>query len=99
MDDLDRYVEKRAARDPEFRRAWEDGAADLAFQQAIIGARLAAGLSQRQLAERLRTSQSAVARMEAGAYRPRVETLLRLAEALGVTFEVDRAGVRIRTAA
>lgn len=99
MDDLDQYVEKRKAKEPEFRQAWEEGAADLEFQKAIVGARLAAGFSQRQLAERIGTSQSAVARMEAGTYRPRVETLLRLAEALQVTFEVGSSGVRVRSAA
>ena len=99
MDDLDQYVQKRKAQDPEFRQALEDGASDLDFQKAIVGARLEAGLSQRQLAERIGTSQSAVARMEAGTYHPRVETLLKLAEALHVTFEVDSSGVRIRTAA
>ncbi len=99
MDDLDHYVEKRKAQDPEFRQAWEEGAANLDFQKAMVGARLAAGLSQRQLAERIGASQSAVARMEAGAFRPRVETLLRLADALHVTFEVDASGVRVTTAA
>lgn len=98
MDDLDRYVERRKTQDPEFRQAWDEGAADLAFQKAIVGARLAAGLSQKQLAERIGTSQSAVARMEAGAYRPRVETLLRLAEALRVTFQVDGSGVHVHAA-
>ena len=99
MDDLDRYVGKRKGRDAEFRQAWEEGGAELDFQKAVIAARLASGLSQKQLAEQIGTSQSAVARMEAGTYRPRVETLLRLAEALHVTFEVDGTGVRVRPAA
>jgi len=99
MDDLDKYVERRKGRDPEFRRAWDEGQAEFAFQKALIGARLAAGLSQSQLAERIGTSQAAIARMEAGTYQPRVETLLKLAAALGVTFEVDGAGLHVRHAA
>jgi len=99
MDELDRYVERRKARDPEFRQAWEEGQATTDFRMAVIGARLAAGLSQKELAADLGTSQAAIARLEAGAYRPRIETLLKLANALHVTFEVDGAGVRIRRAA
>jgi len=99
MDELDRYVEGRKARDTQFRGAWEEGQADLDFRKAIIGAQLSAGLSQKQLAQQIGTSQAAVARMEAGTYRPRVETLLKLAAALRVTFEVDSTGVRVRPAA
>lgn len=99
MDELDRYVTGRKGRDAEFRQAWEDGRAEADFRKAVIGARLVAGLSQKQLADRIGTSQAAVARMEAGAYRPRVETLLKLAAALHVTFEVDSTGVRVRHAA
>ncbi len=36
---------------PQVRQAWEEGAAGLDFQNAIVGARLVAGLSQRQLAD------------------------------------------------
>lgn len=99
MDDLDRYVERRKARDPEFRRAWEEGQAEANFRQAVIAARLAAGLSQKELAARLGTSQAAIARLEAGTYQPRIETLLKLASALQVTFEVDSGGVRVHRAA
>ena len=99
MDELDRYVDKRKAQDVEFSQAWEEGRAELDFRKAVIGARLTAGLSQKQLAARIGTSQSAVARLESGAYRPRVETLLKLADALHVMFEVDSGGVRVRPAA
>lgn len=99
MDDLDRYVGKKKERDVEFRQAWEEGEAEVAFRKAVIGARLAAGLSQKQLADCIGTSQSAVARMEGGSYRPRVETLLKLADALHVRFEIDSRGVRVRPAA
>lgn len=53
--------------------------------------RLAAGLSQRGLALRARTSQPAVARYERGAATPSWETLQRLAAACGrrVTISAD----------
>jgi transcriptional regulator with XRE-family HTH domain len=49
----------------------------------IREARLAAGLSQRALAQQAGTSQPAVARYESGATTPSWETLLRLTEACG----------------
>lgn len=49
----------------------------------IREARLRAGLSQRELAERTGTTQSAVARWEAGGTRPSVETLAEVVEACG----------------
>lgn len=44
--------------------------------------RLKLGLSQRELAERCGTTQSAIARLERGGRPPRIDTLLRIAEAL-----------------
>ena len=99
MDDLDRYIERRKARDPEFRRAWEGGQAEADFRHAVVAARLAAGLSQKELAACMGTSQAAIARLEAGTYHPRIETLLKLAAALHVAFEVDGHSVRVRPAA
>jgi ribosome-binding protein aMBF1 (putative translation factor) len=96
MDDLDRYLEKRTAQDAQFRKAWGSGRVELDFRKAIIGARLAAGLSQGQLAQRIGASESLVTRMEVGAYRPRLETLLEVAAALHVTFDLDATGLHFR---
>ena len=68
-------------------------------------ARRAAGLSQAQLAARLATTQSAIARLERPGANPRVETLdatlrasgQRLAlEAAPITADVDEAQIRAR---
>ena len=47
-----------------------------------------AGLSQTEVAARMGTSQSAVARLEAGATDVRLSTLLRYAEAIGAQLDV-----------
>ena len=49
----------------------------------LFRARLRAGLSQKELAVRMRTSQSAVARLESGDMLPSTKTLLRYAQATG----------------
>jgi len=53
----------------------------------LVTARRRAGLSQRELAERAKTSQSVVARIELGAASPSWDTLARLLAAAG--FELD----------
>lgn len=56
---------------------------DLALGQLIYGLRTAAGLSQREVAERMGTTQSVISRLEeGGGARNRLDTLARLAAAL-----------------
>jgi predicted transcriptional regulator len=52
------------------------------FGLALRKMRLHADLSQRELAERIGSTQSAVARMEKGEVEPKLSTLKKLAEAL-----------------
>src|SRR3954454_16279383 len=47
------------------------------------------GLSQRELAELVGTTQSAIARLERGGRPPRIDTLLRIADALECELVVD----------
>jgi ribosome-binding protein aMBF1 (putative translation factor) len=47
------------------------------------------GLSQRELAELTGTTQSAIARLERGGRPPRIDTLLRIAEALDCDLRVE----------
>jgi transcriptional regulator with XRE-family HTH domain len=82
------YVAQREARDPAFKEACEKLRPQFEFRKALIGARLAAGLTQQQLAERLGTSQAAIARLESGRRFPNVETLYRLAGVLAVDFTI-----------
>jgi transcriptional regulator with XRE-family HTH domain len=71
----------RVAPSAETRAAVEH---DLALGQLIYDLRTAAGLSQRELAARMRTTQSVISRLEeGGGARNRIDTLARLASALG----------------
>ena len=53
-----------------------------AIARVVIMRRSELGLSQRELAERMGTSHSAISRIESGQHQTSVETLKRLAEAL-----------------
>lgn len=56
---------------------------DLALGQLIYDLRIAAGLSQRALAERMATTQSVISRLEeGGGAKSRLDTLARVATAL-----------------
>jgi predicted transcriptional regulator len=55
----------------------------------VAARRLAKNLSQRELAELCGTTQSAIARLERGGRPPRIDTLLRIAEALECELVVD----------
>jgi predicted transcriptional regulator len=63
------------------------------FFAAIAGKvserRTAIGMSQRELAELVGTTQSAIARLERGGRPPRIDTLLKIAEALECDLIVD----------
>ncbi|MFI5956861.1 helix-turn-helix domain-containing protein [Cryptosporangium sp. NPDC051539] len=66
---------------------------------ALADHRRAAGLSQTELAARMGTSQSSVARLEAGDVDPRMSTLERYAEALGGHLDVSLRFDPVRPAA
>jgi predicted transcriptional regulator len=55
----------------------------------VADRRVAMNMSQRELAEKTGTTQSAIARLERGGRPPRIDTLLRIAEALDCELVVD----------
>ena len=55
----------------------------------VVAQRTAKNLSQRELAELVGTTQSAIARLEAGGRPPRIDTLLKIAEALDCELSVE----------
>lgn len=67
----------------EGRAAYDDEARLSAFRELVHRLRTEAGLTQAELAERMGTTQSAIARMEGGGVRPTLETLEKLAAAVG----------------
>ncbi|MDP9285979.1 MAG: helix-turn-helix transcriptional regulator [Actinomycetota bacterium] len=54
----------------------------------VVEQRLARDLSQHELAELCSTTQSAIARLESGGRPPKIDTLLRIADALDCELEV-----------
>ena len=85
----------RWRQDPEFMREYDALEEEFALANALIGARAQANLSQEELAARMGTSQSAIARLESGRTMPSTRTLRKLAEATGtklrIVLEPDKA--------
>ena len=67
----------------------EEGWFFAAIAGQVAARRLEQGLSQRDLAALVGTTQSAIARLESGGRPPRIDTLLKIADALGCDLHVD----------
>ena len=73
-------------------RATYDAVADeFAIARELIAARARAGLSQSEVAQRMGTTQSVVARLESGKRSPSMRTVERFAQAVGghVVFRIE----------
>ena len=80
---------------PSGRREYEALEEEFSLVAALIEARTRAGLTQEQVARRMKTTQAVIARLEGGGSKPSTRTLERYAEATGsrlrITFEPERA--------
>ena len=82
-------VKARFMEDSAFREEYARIDEEYALIEALVRARTAAKLTQTELARRLGTTQSAVARLEGGRVSPSFATLRRYAEATGTRLSVD----------
>jgi predicted transcriptional regulator len=82
-------LKRRWMADETFRKEYERADEEFAVIEALVRARTDAKLSQAQLAKRIGTTQSAIARLEGGGISPSLSTLRRYAEATGKRLRVD----------
>lgn len=82
-------LKNRLMANPEFREEYEKADTEFAIVEALVRARGAAKLSQAELAKRIGTTQSAIARLEGGGVSPSLSTLRRYAEATGTKLHVE----------
>lgn len=76
----------RRAQNPEYQAEQRRVAQFEAIARLVVKHRGALGWSQQELAERLQTSHSAISRIESGQHKTSVQTLQRIADALGLRF-------------
>ena len=75
-------------KDPAFRAEYARLAPEFALARSLIKARTKAGMTQAQVAKRMGTTQSVVARIESGQNAPNLKTLEKYAQAVGRRIEV-----------
>ena len=76
-------LKKKWLNDPKVNKAYEEMKPAFEVAHALIAARVEAGLTQEEVAERMKTTQSAVARLEGGRTLPSLKSLYRYARATG----------------
>lgn len=82
-------IRDEGLRRPAARRAYDDARLAHEIGRQVRELREAEGLSQAELARRMATTQSVVARLEAGGTKPTLRTLERVAMALHVRVHVQ----------
>lgn len=87
-----RDLHRKWSRDTAYRAAYDKQGPEFELARALIEARVGAGLTQAQLAERMKTTQSVVARLEGGRVHPSTRTLGRIAQATGTRLKISFEG-------
>ena len=89
MSDVDRMIRVRAAKSPDFEAIVKKEFAELRIGFAIRELRQKNGMTQEQLARRLKTTKSAVSRLENSSGGARLETLEKIAQAFGKELVIE----------
>jgi len=88
MSDLKKYIDKRRKRDKEFNFQFDEGFDKFKIGLILKNARESAGLTQEDLAIKLKTNKSAISRIENHAEDIRISTLFKVSSALGKRLKV-----------
>lgn len=81
-------IRKNILKDPEVKSLYDELEAEYALIEKIIELRQKKGWTQAELAAKLGTTQSALARIESGKFNPKLDFLKRLADAFGTKLVV-----------
>jgi len=82
-------LQKKLLRKPGFKESYEGLELEFALIDALIHARTVQGVTQAQLAKKIGTKQSAIARFEAGNSNPTLAFIQRLSDALNIRVQVS----------
>jgi len=78
----------RWSRDGDYRESYDRLGPEFELARALVEARMRAGISQKEMAARMGTTQSAVARLESGRVPPSTRTLEKVALATGTRLRI-----------
>ncbi len=89
MSDLKKYISQRKKDDIEFDEGFDEGYQSFKIGALLKQARVASGLTQEEIADKLHTKKSAISRIENHAEDIRLSTLEKFASVLGRKLEVS----------
>lgn len=88
MSDFKNYLAQQME-DPAFAAEYEAQRPEYEAIRAVIAARLACNMTQKELAEKTGIRQSNISRIENGSASPTIDTLTRIAAGLGKQLKID----------
>ncbi len=91
MSNLKKYIHERKKRDKRFARGYDEGYKQFKIGVVLREARKSAGLTQEELALKVKTKKTAISRIENHAEDIKLSTLEKVASALGKRLEVKIA--------
>lgn len=91
MSDLKKYISERKKRDIKFAEGFNEGYEQFKVGVMLRQARESAGLTQEELARRLKTKKTAISRIENHAEDIKLSTLERVAVAIGKRLQISIA--------
>jgi ribosome-binding protein aMBF1 (putative translation factor) len=84
-----KYIKKRILKDKLVKKHYAGLKAEYDLISQVIEARIQKGFSQKVLAQRVGTKQSAISRFESGNYNPSLAFLTKISKALGTKLQIS----------
>ena len=84
-----REFKKRTLKNPKIERAYLELEPEFHIITLLIRRRLEEQLTQKELAKRIGTKQSAISRLESGTYNPSLALLYKIADALNARLKIS----------
>jgi len=82
-------LKKRLLERPDMRAEYDSLAEEFSIAEALIRARAEANMTQEEVAEKMQTSQSYIAKLESGSVSPSMKALQRYAAATGARLKIS----------
>lgn len=88
MSELRDYINEQL-KDPEFKKEWDNLEPEMEVVRAMIKARTAQNLTQKDLAEKTGINQANISKLENGNMNPSLKLLKRIADGLGMNLRIE----------
>lgn len=93
MSDIQKYLNEQLKND-DFKKEWNNIQPELQIIDALIEARKAKKITQKQLSEITGIAQGDISKLENGSANPSIKTLQRLANGLGMMLKIEFISVK-----